>query len=280
MLGRDTAWRQGHLLTAEHAFSLGLSTSIDSETRVVVATHDCDLANDHETEVEVLVGRKVNSQDGMLAKARNPRRLHLTYSIDGSPTHLEVAHGDRRSLRREDFLGRGVLEGIELDLDEKRSLKQWLAARYGRPAFPNAFETRLRKKQGKQGVEQLIGKIAKPLSSHLVGIFFDLGEQRAEEVQADEPYYLSIFVVYDAIEGGPRAREAAEHTASGIGDLFTEAYGSPSEATEIALEKCVALADTDMSLAALRRMDQWRLEYVSLSESPPSDFVAQGMASF
>ena len=45
---------------------------------------------------------------------------------------------------------------------------------------------------------------------------------------------------------------------------------------EIALEGCSAVADTFMTLADLRRVDQWRLEYLSLREDPSSKFLAVG----
>ena len=47
-------------------------------------------------------------------------------------------------------------------------------------------------------------------------------------------------------------------------------------ATEIALENCGAVADTYMTLADLRKVDQWRLEYISLGDEPISHFIPTG----
>lgn len=47
-------------------------------------------------------------------------------------------------------------------------------------------------------------------------------------------------------------------------------------ATEIASDACEAVADTYMSLADLRRADQWRLEYVSLRDDEQGDFFPVG----
>ncbi|MBB5421799.1 hypothetical protein [Paraburkholderia atlantica] len=69
---------------------------------------------------------------------------------------------------------------------------------------------------------------------------------------------------------------AAEKAASEISELFTSVYGKPEKAKEIALESSVAVADTHLSLADLRRVDQWRLEYMSLRADPPEDFLAVG----
>lgn len=72
MLGRDTEWRQGNLLTDEAAHALELVKVTGSSSRVVVISHDCDLPNDIEEFVEVIIGSLVEAPNPMLANARNP----------------------------------------------------------------------------------------------------------------------------------------------------------------------------------------------------------------
>ncbi len=247
----------------------------------MVITHDCDLPHESEHCVEVIVAELVVKDpkpDPQLSYAKNPRRLHLAYEgADAAPLILELRHGDRRSLLKGDFAERAVKDNsLALPVDAKRALKQWLAARYGRPAFPNAFEERLRKLSGKRTVEHLIAKILEPDAKHLVGLFFDLGEQRGAEAGEGEPYALSISVVYDANEGGSEARLSAEQVARRLSELFEKSYGKPDIAAEIALDACEAVADTRMTLADLRRVDQWRLEYLSLSSEDRGDFLPAG----
>mgnify|MGYP001176712720 FL=1 len=274
MLGRDTDWRQGDLLTREAAAALGLVAAVDEERRVIVITHDCDLPHGSELCVEVIVAEMVVKEDPQLSYAKNPRRLHLAYEgINTAPLILELRHGDRHSVPKADFAERAVKDhSLALPVDAKRVLKQWLAARYGRPAFPNEFEKRLRK--GK--VERKIAKILEPDAKYLVGLFFDLGEQRSTEAVEGEPYALSVSVVYDANEGGADARGAAERVAMQLRELFENTYGKPDVATEIALDACEAVADTYLTLADLRRVDQWRLEYISLRDGEQGDFLPVG----
>lgn len=274
MLGRDTDWRQGDLLTREAAAALGLVAAVDEERRVIVITHDCDLPHGSELCVEVIVAEMVVKEDPQLSYAKNPRRLHLAYEgINAAPLILELRHGDRRSVPKGDFAERAVKDhSLALPIDAKRALKQWLAARYGRPAFPNEFEERLRK--GK--IERKIAKILEPDAKYLVGLFFDLGEQRGTEAVEGEPYALSVSVVYDANEGGADARGAAERVAMQLRELFENTYGKPDVATEIALDACEAVADTYLTLADLRRVDQWRLEYISLRDGEQGDFLPVG----
>lgn len=280
MLTRDTDWRQGDLLTQEAAAQLtALNGAVGEKHRVVVITHDCDLPHDGETSVEVIVANVVNAADPQLSYAKHPRKLHLGYEIAGGQSIVvELRHAERRAVPKGEFEKHAARDGSALlPVDAKRALKQWLAARYGRPAFPNAFEDRLRKSVDKKNtVERRIGRILEPEAKYLVGLFFELGEQRSAEVPAGEPYALSVSVVYDATEGGKQARESAEKVANQLRELFEQAYGKPDAATEIATDACEAVADTSITLADLRRVDQWRLEYISLGDDDHGDFLPVG----
>lgn len=280
MLMRDTEWRQGDLLTQETAAKLtALNSAVGEAHRVVVITHDCDLPNGSETSVEVIVADVVSAANAQFSYAKNPRKLHLGYEVaGGQPVVVELRHAERRIVPKDEFEKLAARDNhASLPIDGKRALKQWLAARYGRPAFPNAFESRLRKVVSKKNsVARQIGKILEPEAKHLVGLFFDLGEQRSAEAPAGEPYALSISVVYDATEGGTQARQSAEIIADQLRELFEQAYGKPDTATDIAIDACEAVADTSITLANLRRVDQWRLEYISLSDHDHGDFLSAG----
>lgn len=280
MLTRDTGWRQGDLLTQGTAAKLtALNSTVGEEHRVVVITHDCDLPHDGETSVEVIVADVVSTPNPQFSYAKNPRKLHLGYEVAGGQSVVvELRHAERRVVPRDEFEEHAARDDhTSLPIDGKRVLKQWLAARYGRPAFPNAFEDRLRKAVSKKNsVERQIGKIIEPEAKHLVGLFFDLGEQRSAEVPVGTPYALSISVVYDAIQGSAQARQSAENVAGRLSELFEQAYGKPDVASEIALDACEAVADTAITLADLRRVDQWRLEYISLGDDEHGDFLPVG----
>lgn len=273
-------WRQSNLLTAESAVQLQLLDTVNDKLCAIIITHDCDIANAAEPNIEVIIATVTASStpDPQLSYAKNPRRLHLVY--ESSTTQhlvLELQHSNRKSIPRDCFNTHAIKDdSLTLHADGKRTLKQWLAARYGRPAFPDAFENHLRTRKGKRTVERHIARILEPESKHLVGLFFDLGEQRGIEVEEGEPYILSITVVYDVIEGGSTARIAAERTAEQLRVLFEQCYGPPDQAITIALERCEAVADTHITLADLRRIDQWRLEYVSLQDDDQGDFLPVG----
>ena len=280
MHNRDFNWRQGSVLDEKIALALNLFGDSSQSPRVVIITHDCDLANEGEDIVEVIVGKQVPTSNPMFIGSQNPRRLDLMFTNDSSnqePVYIRLCHSGRRTIPKKELLKfqQGNIS-LTLSNKDKRILKQWLAARYGRPAFPDNFESRLRKKKGKKTVVQQIDKFLRPDSDHLIGLFFDLGEEKTVELPDGTPYYLSIAIVYDGIEGGKPARIAAEQAAEELRELFTNVYGPVDSTTEIGLERCEAVSDTEMRLSDLRKVDQWRLEHISLSDNPAGKYLPVG----
>lgn len=276
MLDRNTLWRQGSILEFEHAHQLGLVTEESKNERIVVISHDCDIPSDKETIVEVIKGHVVTKSNSMYEGAKHQRTIHINYEVDGGASEcIELEIKNKYSIDKELFssIALNPNQSLSISLSEKRSLKQWLAARYGRPAYPNAFENRLKKTQriGKKdrSLEWIIADKISPVSQYIVGIFFDLGEERNSELETNEPYYLSISIVYDIQKWGFDAKTKSEALSKEIKDFFHSVYGMPHEATEIALEECQAISSHQMTLSDLMKVDQWRVEYISINEDEP-----------
>lgn len=270
--------RQGCILSDGDAFKLGLINQ-DSKQVVVIISHDCDLASQADENIEFIVGTIQDKLNPQCENSRNPRCLHLRIcKQDGNYLCLELKHSNRQQINKQKIKELESLQDIILlAFEKKQTLKQWLAARYARPEFPDAFEKRLRKKVAKKDdVIKLIELITETASCHLLALYFDLGEQRLVELEEGQPYCLSISIVYDTIEGGPEAREHAEQIAEALGELFFQTYGAASSATEIALERCVAIGDDEIRLSDLRKMYQWRLEHLSFQDNPSSSLVTSG----
>lgn len=282
MLEPGTSWRQGHVLQHADAVTLGLVKPEQVQHKVVLITHDCDLQSKSEKNVEVIVGSLKRGANNM-KRAKHPRILDLCFENPSSDNQnaIELRHENKTTIPKESFACGENDPVFTISAEEKQGLKQWLAAKYGRPAFPNAFEERLRAfNDGKKfNFEKEVANIIAGNSEHIVGVFFDLGSDRFDDLEEGTPYELSINVVYDAVEGGPFGRTHAEQTCSALQDIFFTYYGNPSssEAELIALENCSAVADTHFSLYALRRMDQWRVEYISLEDDTFGEFIAAGL---
>lgn len=282
MLVRGTSWRQGHVLKHDDAVSLGLLKPDETNHKVVVITHDCDLQSNSEKNVELMFG-PLKKGSSKMKRAKHPRILDLCFENPESAKKnaVELRHERKVIISKEAFRCEESDPTFSISTEEKQALKQWLAAKYGRPAFPNSFEERLRAydEDKKFIFEKEVADIIATNAEHLIGVFFDLGEERFNDLEEGIPYELSINVVYDATEGGPDARGAAEQTCSDLKALFYKFYGDPilGHSELIELNTCIAVADTHFSLYALRRMDQWRVEYISLEEDSYGDFIGAGV---
>lgn len=271
----NTKLQQGCILSPEDAHKLSLVELMEKDNYcVVVISHDCDLANNGEINIEFIIATIKPKVDSRLTNAQSPRCLHLSFcKPDKTHIHIELKHDNKGQISKEQINSLNTLTYLTISEENKRILKHWLAARYGRPAFPDAFETRLRKKIQKETVIRQIKNIFEPVSPHLIAVCFDLGKDRFSELDDEEAYFISISIIYDAVEGGPNARVIAESTAKNLKQLFFEAYGAPDSATDISLEECTAIADTEITLADLRKVDLWRLEDLSFQDTPHSTLI-------
>jgi len=275
MVDSGTTWRQGQVLKHEDAVSLGILTEEQTGVKVVVISHDCDLQSSSEPKVEFIVGPLLAGASNF-ARAKHPRTLHLYFeqALDAKQTAIELKHDRKIQIDKTQFTCTECDLTCVISPEEKQGLKQWLAARYGRPAFPDVFENRLRAFDEKKfRFEKELAKIISKHSDNLIGVFFDLGEDRFNDLEEGIPYELNIHLVYDAIDGGPAARTEAEQAASEIQGLFTTYHGDPAESQLIALMACNAVPDIEFSLYALRRMDQWRVEYISLQGDDVGEYI-------
>lgn len=276
MLEIGTPWRQGHVLMHQDAVDLRLISPDDTHLKAVLVTHDCDLQSGSEKFVELIIGplKKASSQQ---TRAKHPRILDLCFlePDDPSKNAIELRHNAKETINKAEFNCKEPDSAFSISSEEKQGLKQWLAAKYGRPAFPNVFESRLRKFDvpKKFKFEAELAKIIAANSQHLLGVFFDLGESRFIDLEEGEPYELSINLVYDAIGGGENARVETERASEEIERLFIAYYGEPNDSDAIALESCLPVPDTEFPLYSLRRMDQWRVEYISLEDDNNGDFI-------
>ncbi|HDW1387260.1 TPA: hypothetical protein RK250_000806 [Klebsiella oxytoca] len=275
MIDSGTTWRQGQILKHEDAVSLGLIAEGDTGVKVVVISHDCDLQSASEPKIELIAGPLLKGA-GNFTRAKHPRILHLHFenASDANLNAIELKHDNKLWLAKETFTCSECDSSFTISSEEKQGLKQWLAARYGRPAFPDVFESRLRAFDAKKfRFEKELAKIISQHSKYLIGVFFDLGEDRFSDLEEGIPYELNIHMVYDAIDGGPEARIEAEQAVAQVSTLFTTYHGEPSESELIALMSCNAVPDTEFTLYALRRMDQWRVEYISLIGDEVGDYI-------
>ncbi len=182
----DKAWSQGDLLPDDIAKKVVPEAELKKGARGVVVSHDCDLVHHsllNEPVVEVLLLHPVTVQ-GDLTQAKNPRRIHLPYSEGGKVIYYEAF------VHRRIFIDRRILAEAApvkggFDSEARDDLRQWLAKRYVRAAFPTEFDKRINnvKKKIKKALDTAEGKA-------ISGIYIFLDKD--VELPAGTPYKIMI----------------------------------------------------------------------------------------
>lgn len=267
--------RQGFCISQYEAAKLGVN--IEDNEYLVIISHDCDLSSSAENEAEYIIGKKIDAPVKDFLSAKHPRKLQIPYTLSN---HQEMYVELIASAKHKFYKNiNACVDGYLLSDRNKFAFKQWLAARYGRPEYPNAFENCLRKRDGKKTIEQKLNSLICEVSEFLIGVYFDLCGTRETETPDENVYPLRIYLVYDSehFRGTEISRKNTEHAAANIKNLFESNFSGPQgEDITIDLETCEAISDLHFSMNSLRKMDQWRLEYVSLSSHDPSDFISIG----
>lgn len=272
---RNTPWRQGNLLGTDAIEALKLCHPGSQEkTLVVVATHDCDLAQHPDAEpcIEVVVGW-LTDKDGNYAHAKSARRLHVEFSGE-VPFWAEFDTTAKISIAKTAFLPFVPRTDAHLTPENHATFQMWLASRYRRSAFPDEFERRLTQET------KLAEKIAKAVKSHgdlIAGVFFDVdeGEEISRNGSADT-YTLDITILHTAEPDFMAADKAATAAAKTIETAFKEKLFEPTKKWEhIELRSCEAISESVMSYLIFKRLKRWRLDYISLAAKPQQSVLAE-----
>lgn len=267
--GRDTPWRQGHILSDDTARAVRLFQQTPTGALAIVVSHDCDLAQDPSVEpmVEVIVGHRVATADGNFTYAKNARRLHLTFN--GGVEHLTVdLEANRKTQVAKDLLAEyEPIGNINLTSIERNILQRWLAARYRRSAFPDEFDRRLER----TGMRERLSKILKPIGTLIAAIYFDVDQgEEISRTRSDDPYTLVIYLLFST-ETNP---EAAEHAADTAKHAIRKAFRDRCLLKDtgiwhdIELVECEALSDQTMTVQQAESLKRWSADHISLRTEP------------
>jgi hypothetical protein len=275
---RDTPWRQGHLLGSDaiEAFELRHDSVTPDQTIVVVATHDCDLAQAPEGEpvVEVVVGCLVTNKDGNCTHAKNARKLHVEFAGDVvfEAEFEATAKISIDKLKLNQFSPR---PDARLTPENHAVFQMWLASRYRRSAFPDEFERRLTSKEFK--LHEKIAKAVKPHGELIAGVFFDVDE--GQEITHDGPgdtYTLDIIILHAADPDFDAAEKAAQTAVDAIKKAFKDKLFNPTKVWQhIELRSCMPVSESVLTYQIFKQLKRWRLEHMSLAADPQQPILAE-----
>jgi len=263
---RKTPWRQGYILQLSATQALDLNHPETPEaTCVVVTSHDCDLANDDlnvEPDVEVIIGCHPRQVNGNFFWAKAARTLHLEVMKNGTLVTIELTATAKCLVPKEklaEFIPDATysLSGKSLDV-----LRSWLAVRYNRAAFPDAFNDRLSQPK----FDKRLAKLIEPLGQHLSAVYFDVDGGRELDRSDGSAYELNIALVYPPGDDPEKVADAVESLEHSIEELFAGRYYDSATSTwcGIKLKSCMSISEDDLTVSKARSLTQWRLEYMTL----------------
>lgn len=274
---RDTPWRQGHLLGRDAIVALGLvhATGLEN-TLVIVASHDCDLAQapDGEPCVEVIIGRLVTDKDGNCTHAKNARKLHIEFAgVAACWAEFDAtAKVPIDKLKLNEF---GPRTDTHLSPESHATFQIWLASRYRRSAFPDEFERRLTSKEFR--LNEKIAKAVKPHGELIAGVFFDVdGGVEVTRDGPDDTYTLDITILHAADPDFDAAEKAAIAAAKSIQTAFEDKLFKPTKTWQhIELGSCDAISESVLTYQAFKQLKRWRLDHISLAADPQQPVPAE-----
>lgn len=274
---RETPWRQGHLLTVEAINALGLHhPEYPDDSVVIVATHDCDLAQAPIIEplVELVIGRRIAQFDGNYTHAKTARTLHIAFE-DANPLLAEFVIANKCAVSK------AVLAGFEpetnsiLSPTNRTTFQRWLAARYHRSAFPDEFERRLVRVTK---LAERLNRAVKPQGEMITAVVFDVdeGEEMARNGE-DDVYILDIILVH-TIEPDFEAAQAAANAAKEAikRDFEKKLFDKQSGKWKyIELRYVDVLSEEAFTYRQFTLMKRWRLDYISLGAESQQPIVPE-----
>ena len=187
---------------------------------------------------------------------------------------LELTATARRTVPKLDLAAHLPSATILIPSAGRNTLQHWLAARYRRSAFPDAFDQCLTRDTR---LAERIARILEPLGTRsIIAIFFDVDEGiEREHENAQDPFTLSIDLLYST-EIGPAASEAAARSAA---EAITSAFRDrcfdikTNRWRSIELLSCTPISDEALTYSMSLRLKRWSADYISLRADPPHPIV-------
>lgn len=248
-------WRQGSVLK-NRKLPASIERLSKDEAFFVITTQSCDLVHDQledEPFAECIECRSIEKEDGNFTFAKNPRRLHMSIShTDSSEQPVEILARRIHRFPRQEIAGIPASEDHYLSERNCKILVRWLASRYDRPAFPDAFNNRLRQ------VKTKLRKKAVRISKAVTGLYIEINPE--QELEKGEQYYVNLLALVSVDFDGNMVEIESD----------LEAYAQFMNDTGLETNFKI-LKENEVSVFDIRRFSRLDWDYISLRDDPPHD---------
>ena len=259
---RTNGWRQGSVFSVEDTAALVENPL--AKSRLILVSHDCDLAHrgEHEPHIELCTAEFLEDGiDGNYRWARHPRRIDVQIEINGAQIPFCIHAAKRHQLDRSMLQDYQPDDTAILSEAELTRLTIWLAKRYTRAALPDAFNLRIQPAQDR--VRRILRRNGKHLSSLLVSL------KPLAELTDGEPYDLNLVGLmrhehYENIE----LREQLTVVVNQVSGAIEHCDGINVLDTDL-------LSESEFTLHNLRYFIELTLDDLSLRDEPPDPRLPQ-----
>jgi hypothetical protein len=253
---KQIGWRQGEFVPAEtHQLFDDCFKSIALPTgyRLLVCSQTCDIINPSDVEefVEVLICY-LPTFKGSCHNGSHPRILQFEAKSDIGIITFEVNQNLKLRVDRDLFLKCKPDDGLSLSKKTVSVVADWLAARYNRPAFPNAFEKLIKPSESKQH------KKIKQISKKISGLYIAL--QPDGEISDGEKYFVALLATYPIQEEKNRYSKEMTEPIEALVDLM-KGCGMDVDYQILSEEKA--------NICLLRDYKKWSYDDISYKQDDP-----------
>ena len=262
---RHSGWKQGSLVRQGDVETL-IGAAVDQigtldltrdRTGLIVVSQDCDLVRDSVAEpfVELIAIKKNRESKPQYFNGRNPRLLQIpVMKSQGGTSIQEISIHDRFRVEKKWLRDLAPDENKWLEERYRKLLCGWIAKRYDRPAFPDAFNQRL------EPVERRLETLFKSkISHHVSGIYIAGADQ---EHTAEDSYLISVRVTYEERWSEDfEVLDSVENFLQRLSDILEGCQG-----IDLFLGDIRKTSEEDLTLGELREFRRFDRDYRSLPE--------------
>lgn len=270
---RAHGWKQGCLISPENTSKI-IEAAIDffdkdgsTGTWLVVITQDCDLVRkiDDEPYVELLALQALSSKPGYPMRGHSARKLHLVFDCENGISWFECCIHSRFRIKKASLLETDCDLVRIFSENELRLLRQWLARRYARAAFPDHFENHLNSTSGS------VKKLFKSAPAKLISTVYIAIDNEA--AGCDEDYFIHVLLTALAEDlADDEKRERINEFEGRFIDVFNSrshiCFALKNSDDSESFDICV-ISEEDVSLSMLRRYKRFDVDYRSVDDGLP-----------
>lgn len=259
---KGLGWRQGCIappkLVQEWRQEGQIPSHVGPGDLLILVSHDCDITHVSlaaEPSVELLAARLLpeGKTDSLLFHGRNPRRLHFSVMIDGSPQAAEARAHERFAIGRTWLANQGPDSSRLCDERTIDEIVSWLIKRYSRTAFPDTFDARRKKAQ------RPIARALQTNGKNIREVFIAMNSWG--ELPGGVPYQIHVVATMEADAFGDATKRGQAQQALDVMEEKLQACDG------IEIVEALLVSEANVTLDDIRLMQRFDFDYLSTDEA-------------